>query len=124
MKAPDPFSVKARFASFKFAFEGIKTLLREEHNARVHLAAALAVILTGLLLNISRHDWGLLILAIALVWITEALNTAVEVVCNLITTERHPLVKKAKDVAAAAVLLSALAAAVVGLLVFVPYIVG
>ena len=122
MKKPLPFSFTARLASFKFAIEGITTLLREEHNARVHLAAALAVIVFGIALDITRHDWALLVLAIALVWITEALNTSVEVVCNLVTTEQHPLVKKAKDVAAAAVLLSAVAAVLIGLLVFVPYL--
>jgi diacylglycerol kinase (ATP) len=109
--------------SFVYAGRGLRTVLLSQHNARIHAAATLAVVAAGIALQVSRVEWLCLILAIALVWMAEALNTAFEFLCDVASPEFHPLVEKAKDVAAGAVLISALGAAVVGLLVFVPYLV-
>lgn len=114
------FSIKERLTSFSYAFAGIAHLIRHEHNAWVHLAATLVSVSAGFYFEIDRVDWALVILAISLVWLGEGLNTAVELLANAITTEQHPLIGHAKDVAAGAVLISALGAAVIGLLVFLP----
>ena len=115
-----PFRLADRARSFVHAFRGIAILVAEEHNAWIHAAATVAVIALGLLLGVSRLEWALLALAIGLVWSAEALNTAIEWLCDVASPEHHPLVAKAKDVAAAGVLLAALAAAAAGACVFVP----
>jgi diacylglycerol kinase (ATP) len=97
--------------------------LRSQHNARIHAAATVAVVIAGYLLGISRIEWCLIVLACAAVWTAEALNTALEFLADATTTEFHPLVGQAKDVAAGAVLATALAALIVGGLVFGPYLV-
>jgi diacylglycerol kinase (ATP) len=118
---PSPFSPRARLGSFAYALRGIVTLFKAEHNARIHAAATIAVVAIALVLNVSRVDWCILIVAMAIVWMAEAFNTAIEYVCDLVTSEFHPLVAKAKDVAAGAVLIAAISAASLGALVFVPY---
>lgn len=114
------FSLKKRIASFSYALSGIAHLIRHEHNAWIHLMATLVTLSAGLYFELERVDWALVIMAISLVWLGEGLNTAVELLANAITTEPHPLIGHAKDVAAGAVLLSALGAAAIGLLVFLP----
>jgi diacylglycerol kinase (ATP) len=99
---------------------GIGTLLRTQTNARIHLAATVVVIGAGFGLEISRMEWALVVAAIGLVWTAEGLNTAIEAAVDLVSPEQHPLAGRAKDVAAGAVLLAALAAAVIGVLVFGP----
>jgi diacylglycerol kinase len=116
------FSVGERLGSFRHAFAGVITLLREQHNARIHLAATLVVLGLALSLDVSRGDWLALLLAIGLVWTAEAFNTALEYLADAAVPERHPLVKKAKDSAAAGVLLAATIAVAVGLWVFLPKI--
>lgn len=120
---PPPFTVKSRIKSFKYAFRGIYTLVYTQHNARLHLLSTLLVVSSGFLLHISAHEWALIILAMALVWCAEALNTAVEFLCDLYTKEYHPLIEKAKDVAAAAVLVCSIGAALAGGLIFIPKII-
>lgn len=93
-----------------------------QHNAWVHAAATLIVVGVGLVLGVTRVEWAMLILAMVSVWTAEALNTALEFLCDVASPDFHPLVEKAKDVAAGAVLICALGAAVVGLLVFCPYV--
>jgi diacylglycerol kinase (ATP) len=119
-----PFSVTARLRSFRFALVGFAHLVRHEHNARIHLAATSAAIATGLWLQISAADWRWIVAAIALVWICEALNTAIESLCNLISPDHNDHVRIAKDVAAWAVLVSAMAAVVIGVLTLWPYMFG
>ena len=113
-----PFSIAARLRSFRHAAAGLLLLLRETHNARIHLLATLGVVALAVYLDVDRNDWALLALAIGLVWAAEAMNSALEYLANATIPERHPLVGKAKDVAAAGVLVSALVAVAVGLLVF------
>ena len=115
-----PFTLTGRLRSFRFAFAGIRLMLLNEHNAWLHAAATVLVIVLGLTLHVSRGDWCLLTLAVVSVWVAEALNTAFEFLCNVASPDFHPMVEKAKDVAAGAVLLAAIGATAVGLLVFVP----
>lgn len=107
-------------ASFGHALEGIACVVREERNARIHLAAAAAVIALGIWLGLTTLEWALIVAAIALVFVGEMLNTVVEVVVDLVTPQEHPLAKCAKDVAAGAILLASLAAAIIGILVLGP----
>lgn len=116
------FSLRKRIRSFGYAFEGMATLVRDEHNARIHVVALVCAIAMGIIFGISRTEWCLVALCIGGVLMAEAMNTAVEALADLVSPERHPLVKKAKDVASAGVLFMAIAAAVVGLLIFLPYL--
>jgi len=108
-----------RWVSFADAGRGVRALVAEP-NAKIQLAAALAASALGLWLGLAARDWALIVLAIGLVLAAEALNTAIEALCDRVAPERHPLVGKAKDLAAGAVLLASLAAAALGLLVLGP----
>lgn len=112
----------SRLESFRCAFRGVGTLLSSQPNAWIHLLATLCAVGLGLWLGISRLEWCAVALAIALVWMAEALNTAFEFLCDAASPGCHPLVRKAKDVAAAAVLLCAGGSVVIGLLVFGPHL--
>ncbi len=114
--------LKKRLASFGFAFKGLKTLVRTQPNARIHLLATVVVVLAGWYFPLRTHEWLWLIGAMAGVWVTEALNTALEFLTDLVSPDYHPLAGHAKDVAAAAVLLAALAAVLIGLLIFLPHL--
>lgn len=116
------FRAAARLRSFRFAVNGIRLLVREEHNAWVHLAASIAVIAIGLALGLDLSDWRWIILAMALVWAAEALNTALEQLCNRASPDTDPIIKVVKDVAAGAVLIVAVAAALIGVATFLPYL--
>ncbi len=108
------------FVSFKYAFAGLWYMLRTQRNARIHLAVAAAVVAMGLWLGVSDTEWAILVLTIGVVLTAEALNTVAEAAVDLATMEYHPLAKVAKDVAAGAVLLMAIAAAIVGFLILGP----
>ena len=114
--------LSARLRSFGYAFAGLGFMLRTQGNAQVHFAATLAAAALGIGLRVGRNDWLWLIAAMALVWIAEALNTALEHLCDVASPGQHDSVRRAKDVAAGAVLIAAIAAAVIGLAVFVPYL--
>jgi diacylglycerol kinase (ATP) len=116
------FGVAARLESFRCAFRGLWTLLASQQNARIHLLATACAGGLGLLIGISVLEWCAIVVAIVMVWLAEAVNTAFELLCDVVSPGFHPLVRKGKDVAAAAVLLSAIGAAVIGLLVFVPHL--
>ena len=107
-------------SSFACAFRGMASLLKSEVHARIHLAATIAVLVLGWWREISRGEWLAVLLAIGLVWVAEALNTAVEYVADLAHPDEHPEVKKLKDLAAAGVLFASVAALAVGLVVFWP----
>lgn len=108
--------------SFGYAFEGFISAFRSERNMWIHLAISLAVIAVGLILKISLIEWGLLVFSIALVFTTEFINTAFEYLVNIVSPERNESARRIKDISAAAVLITALAAAMIGLLVFLPKI--
>ena len=116
------FSPASRLRSFGYAFSGIAFMLRTQHNARIHLSATIAVIVVSLTLRVSAADWRWMIVSIFLVWAAEAFNTAVEYVCDMVSPERNVVVKHAKDIAAGAVLLSAISAACIGTLTLWPYV--
>lgn len=108
--------------SFKYAFEGIYTAIKEEPNFKFHLLASLIVITAGIFFQITTFDWIIVILLIALVLTLELTNTAIEAVVDSFTEEQHPRAKYAKDISAGAVLILTIAAAAVGLIIFLPYI--
>ena len=113
-------SIRSRFVSFRPAISGLVAMVRSEPNARLHAVATVVVIVAAVAVNVSAVEAGLLVLAIGLVWIAEAVNTAIEAVVDLVSPERHPLAGLAKDLGAAAVLIAALTATGVGLCVFGP----
>lgn len=118
----DKFSWAARGRSFRYAAKGIVRLFCEEHNARIHAVAAIVAVAFGCWLGLSAGEWCAVVLCIGAVVAAEALNSAVEALADRITTDHDPLIGKAKDFAAAAVLLTAIAAATVGAIVFIPKI--
>lgn len=124
VQGDEGFSLDRRAASFGFAFSGLGHMLRTQHNAWIHLVFTVAVIGVGVLLQLSRLDWSALVLAMGLVWAAEALNTALESLADAVSPQEHPLVGRAKDAAAGAVLVCAIAAAAVGFLVLGPPLLG
>jgi diacylglycerol kinase (ATP) len=116
------FSISARLRSFMYAFAGIGFMLRTQHNAWLHVLATLAVIATGFALHVSAADWRWLIVAMVLVWFAEAINTAFEHLCDVVQPQFHEGVKRAKDVAAGAVLICVIGAVALGLSVLWPYL--
>ncbi|MFO7918416.1 MAG: diacylglycerol kinase family protein [Anaerolineae bacterium] len=106
--------------SFGYAWEGLCYVVKRERNVRIHLAIALAVLFMGAWLELSTTEWAIIIMAIALVFAGEMINTAVELTIDLVVTDSSALAKGAKDVAAATVLITALAAAIMGLLILGP----
>ena len=115
--------LRARLRSFRYAFAGLRLLLREEHNARIHATITVLVVVAGIVLRVSPVEWGVLVICIGMVLAAEAFNSAIERVADYLTIERDDRIRDIKDLAAGAVLLCAIAAAIVGLIVFVPHIV-
>jgi len=115
-----PFSPRARLASFGHAWRGLRRMVQREHNARIHLAASLGVIGAGLFLHVGIADWRWLVVAITMVWLAEAFNTAVENMCDHVEPAFDPAIGRVKDMAAGAVLIASLAAAAIGLLTLGP----
>ena len=113
--------ISKRAKSFKYAFNGICIMLKSEKNAWIHLFFTIGVIIAGFIFNLTRAEWVWVILAIAGVWTAESLNTALEFLTDVVSPEFHPLVEKSKDVAAGAVLITAIGAAIIGFLVFIPH---
>lgn len=119
---PEKFSVKSRFGSFKFALRGLKSMLKNEHNSRIHLLAAVIALTLAVILKINRDEWALLIIVIGVVFITELLNSSLEALADLVDNEWNEKIKISKDYAAAAVIISAIIALVIGGLIFIPKI--
>jgi diacylglycerol kinase (ATP) len=117
-----PFSPQARVNSFRYAFKGLKLFFATQHNSWIHLVAALSVIASGFLFCITKTEWLFVIVAIALVIITEMLNTAIEFLVDFVSPEYNEAAGKVKDLAAGAVLFASIMAAVIGVLVFGPYL--
>jgi diacylglycerol kinase (ATP) len=120
--ATRPFQFTGRIRSFGHAVVGILRMIRCQHNAWIHAVATLIVLAAALFFHISAADWCWIILAIAIVWTAEALNTAFEFLADAASPEFQPLVRDAKDVAAGAVLLTAIAASAIGVIIFWPYL--
>lgn len=107
--------------SFKHAIEGIWTALREEPNLKFHFIIALVVVTLAVVLNVSEVEWLILILTMGVVVSLELTNTAIEELVNSFTENEHPSAKKAKDVAAGAVLVTSITAVIIGFFIFLPY---
>ena len=120
MKYNDSFSLRARRKSFKYAFEGILSFFREEHNASIHLVATIIVVFLAVGLSVSTGEAIALIIVIGLVWVAEIFNTAIEGIANFISPEKDARIKKIKDLSAAAVFFTAVIALLVGCFVFIP----
>ena len=118
------FSVGERARSFRHAFAGIWVMLRTQHNAWLHAVATIAVVGAGLAVGLDGADWRWLVLTIVMVWVAEAMNTAFEHLCDVVSPDFHASVKVAKDVAAGAVLICAIGAVVMGWLIFGPHLTG
>ena len=110
----------SRVAAFGHAFRGWMYVLKTQQNAWIHTLFATAVILVGLWVGLKTTDWAVIVLTIAMVFTAEFINTAIEAVVDLASPVHHPLAKVGKDVGAGAVLVSALAGIVIGLLIIGP----
>lgn len=109
--------------SFKYAFQGIDQAFKGEQNLRIHFFVTIIVILFGIFLQISYTEWLICFVLIGMVIVAELFNTSIEYVVDLCSPHIHPLAKAAKDTAAAGVVFSAIIAAIIGLLIFVPKII-
>ena len=112
-KRREPFSITKRLTSFKYAFNGVFLLLRNEHNAWIHSVAAIIAIVGGILLHINWVEWLFVIGVICLVFSLELINTAIERLCDAVTLEENPMIKQVKDLAAGAVVIGAIFALIV-----------
>jgi diacylglycerol kinase len=110
----------SRWYAFGHAFRGWGYVMRTQHNALIHAVAATFVLLMSAWLGLPARDWAVLILTIAMVFAAEFINTAIEAVVDLASPRKHPLAKVGKDVGAAAVLIAALSAVLIGLLILGP----
>lgn len=119
-----PFSLKHRLRSFKYASDGLIYFFRFEHNAKIHLSMTLIAILLATTLSVSSIEWCLILICIAIVLSAEAFNTAIEQMANSITLEIKPEIKIIKDVAAGAVLISAIFSLLIGAIIFVPKLIS
>ncbi len=120
MMHPEKFSLRSRITSFRYAIKGILAFIRQEHNARIHAAATVAVIIAGIVLHVSYPEAAELATVTGIVWITEMLNTCLERMADIVHPEFHPAIKFIKDLAAGAVLVAAISAVFVALFIFTP----
>jgi len=114
------FTFRKRWAGFKYAFRGIRLLLRYEHSAWLHSLIAVCTVAAGFLLQISVTEWIIIVIACGCVFAAEALNTAIEKLADIISPEYNEAIRNVKDLSAGGVLLMAIAAAIVGCLIFLP----
>jgi diacylglycerol kinase (ATP) len=112
--------IRSRLRSFGYAFRGFWYVLRTQRNAWIHAVIATLVFFLSLWLGLDAREWSIIILTTAMVFTAEFLNTAIEAVVDLASPQKHPLAKVGKDVGAAAVLIAALAAVLVGILILGP----
>lgn len=116
------YDFKKQLRSFGYAWKGIRSCVGKEQNLSFHLIATAAVVTAGSVVGITRAEWTAVVLCIGMVVAAELFNTAIERLVDLVSPERHPLAGQVKDIAAGAVLVCAAAAAIVGLIIFVPYL--
>ncbi len=116
----NPFSIKSRLKSFRYAFEGLNAFFTVQHNAIIHLLMTILAFSAAIFFNVSKAEAIAIVLAAALVWAAELFNTAIEKLADMVSKDYHPSIKFIKDVSAAAVLLSAVAAFITGAIIFLP----
>ena len=119
----DGFTFRKRLRSFRYAFNGIRLLITKEHNAWIHCFAAVCVVIAGVLLGLSRMEWVAVVIVIGAV-LAEAVNSALEAIADFVSPEYSEAIKRTKDLAAGAVLLMAIAAAIVGGIIFFPKLIA
>ncbi len=117
-------SKKFSILSFKYAYEGLMAALKEEPNLKFQFLAGLLVLILGFILRISKQEWITIIILTGLVIAVELTNTAIEAVVDGLTQQHHPSAKIAKDISAGAVLIAAFTAALVGIIIFLPYLIN
>ena len=117
---PEKFSLRNRIKSFRYAIAGILKFVRQEHNARIHAVATVAVIIAGIVFHVSYSEAAILAVVTGGLWITEMLNTCMERMADIVHPAAHPTIKFIKDLAAGAVLVAAITAVVVALFIFIP----
>jgi diacylglycerol kinase len=115
-------SIRKHFASYRYAFHGIRLAFYHEHNMRIHVVAGLAVVLVNYLLEISRTDWLVTLMLIGLVCMAEVFNTAIEKLSDRVTKEHDPLIGQVKDMAAGAVTIICFFAVACALIIYWPYV--
>ena len=116
------YDYKKQLRSFGYAWKGIRSCIGKEQNLSFHLLATPTVVAAGFLAGITRTEWMLVILCIGLVIAAELFNSAIEQLVNLVSPQRHPLAGQVKDIAAGEVLVCAATAAIIGLIIFIPYL--
>lgn len=112
--------MKSRIKSFRFAIAGLCSLFKNEHNSRIHVFATAVVITLGIILKLNLCEWSVLIIVIGMVFITELFNSSLESLANRVDPEINELIRRAKDYGAAAVLIAATVAVIIGCLIFIP----
>lgn len=122
-KKHNKFSVKKRLLSFKYAFSGIGFMIQTQHNTWIHIIATIIVVFLGVALKVSLTEWCLLIFAIGIVLSSELFNTSIEFLTDLLSPEYQKKAGIVKDIAAGVVLISAIASAIIGLIVFLPRVI-
>ena len=120
----EKFSVRKRIKSFSYAFAGLRVLFREEHNAWIHAVAAVLAVAMGFLFRISPMEWIAVVIVIGMVFAAEIINSSIERTADFVKAERDDRKRDIKDLGAAAVLVCAIAAAVVGIIIFLPKIIA
>ena len=116
------FSIRKRLGSFKYAINGLRILFKHEHNSRIHIFAAICAIILGLVLNVSNVEWIAIVLVIGFVFSIELINSSIEYLTDFISPNYHEIIKKVKDLSAAAVLMSAIVSMVTAFIIFIPKI--
>lgn len=124
MMKNEKFSIKKRIKSFSYAFAGLKVLFREEHNSWIHAVAAVLAVAMGFLFRISPMEWIAVVIVIGMVFAAEIINSSIERTADFVKAERDDRKRDIKDLGAAAVLVCAIAAAVVGIIIFIPKIIA
>jgi len=114
--------IQKRIISVKVAIKGVAIMLRHEHNAWIHMLATLVVCFAGYFFHLKGQEWCVIVLAIVSVWTAEALNTALEFLADVTSPNFHPMVEKAKDVAAGAVLITCIGSVIIAVFIFWPYL--
>ena len=116
------FSIYKRIKSFGFAFNGLKVMIKEEHNFRIHMLATFGVLMAGFAFHLSVNEWIAIVFSIGLVLALETINSSIEKIADFISPDKNEKIKIIKDLAAAGVLISAITAFTVGLIIFLPKI--
>ena len=121
--ANQKFSIKKRLTSFRYAINGLKILIKNEHNSRIPLVAMIVAIILGIILKISNLEWIAIVMVIGFVFSIEIINSAIENLADFVSPNYNEIIKKVKDLSAASVLISALVSLIVGIIIFIPKII-